>query len=282
MLRLASSRPPLWRTASSLQLGEAADAPRLDDIAPWQERVLTALASGIADGLLVPYAVQCGAPIAEAERFREQIAGALATDPGESVRARVEAPADLSTRELDAIVSGLQVGGVTVTAVTRWADDAAGGMPVILVSHRLVDPRRAARLVAADATHLPVELAGDGIGIGPLVVPGRSACLRCRHERRIDDDASWPLVAAQLLGREPVVTDPALLVEAALLAARLLRAGHAGLAATVSSGSVQRRWRAHRPHARCLCRSPEGIATADAHDDRSCEPTTATAFARLA
>ena len=38
--------------------------------------------------------------------------------------------------------------------------------------------------------------------IGPLVVPGRSSCLRCHHLHRCDRDPAWPRLAAQL------ATDP--------------------------------------------------------------------------
>ena len=38
--------------------------------------------------------------------------------------------------------------------------------------------------------------------IGPLVVPGRSSCLRCHDLHRCDRDPAWPRLAAQL------ATDP--------------------------------------------------------------------------
>jgi bacteriocin biosynthesis cyclodehydratase domain-containing protein len=46
--------------------------------------------------------------------------------------------------------------------------------------------------------------ADEAIGIvGPLVIPGRTACLRCMDLTRADRDPAWPLILAQLLGRQP-------------------------------------------------------------------------------
>ena len=51
--------------------------------------------------------------------------------------------------------------------------------------------------------HLAVS-AGEAIGmVGPLVLPGSTACLRCLDLARADRDPAWPLILAQLAGREP-------------------------------------------------------------------------------
>ena len=119
------------------------------------------------------------------------------------------------------------------------------------------------------------RVAGDRATVGPLVVPGRTACTACLHAHRADHDPDWPMLAAQLLSRPAPPTDVGVLLEAAVLAGRMLRETRDDAAVSVSlgAGSVRRTWRAHRPHARCLCRSPEGSATADALDSRSSEPT---------
>jgi bacteriocin biosynthesis cyclodehydratase domain-containing protein len=56
-------------------------------------------------------------------------------------------------------------------------------------------------LLSRRVPHLAVRLR-DGSGlIGPLVLPGRSSCLRCLDLQRAADDPGWPMVAAQLAGR---------------------------------------------------------------------------------
>jgi len=277
MLRLAASHPPLWRTPSSLQLG-VDDAIRLDTVHPWQERLLDALGDGIPDAMLVPLARSFGAADADVAAFADRIGHALRRDADAPLRAQVEVSASLAPAERAALDAGWEAAGLERVAVRTWADDPPQrGVPMIVVANRLFDPRRAARLVRADVTHLPVALAGDRVHVGPLVIPGRTACTACLHTRRSEADPDWPLLAAQLLGRDPVRTDAALLVESALLTGRLLRdplAGMAGdtgddlgrtsLSVGLSAGHARRVWHAHRPHERCLCRSPEGTSTAAA------------------
>lgn len=289
MLRLAPSYVPLWRSPTSVQFGVDA-VVHVDDIAPWQEHLLDALVDGIPDAMVAPLAENLGAERGAVEHFLDQIRPAL-VGSHRPERVALELPEKLSHGEGTTFAGALVAAGFDVD-VRRWPHDD-DRLPVVVVAHRLLDPRRAAQLIRADIVHLPVELSGDRITVGPLVVPGRTACEACRHAHRRDADSRWPVIAAQLLSRTPTPTDPALLQESALLAARMLRGGSLvgppdGLphdvshSVSVSSSSVRRTWRSHRPHAECLCRSPEGTASAAALDAPPPEPTTATAFAQPA
>lgn len=283
MLRLSPSHSPLWRTPSSLQLG-ADPSIRIDDVTPWQESLLSALHDGIPDAMILPLARVSGAGPDDAADFVARISPALTVATGVRRRVRVELPAELAIDEADALAGALGVAGMEVVDTTRWArPDPDPAVPVIVVAHRLVEPRRAALLMAHDVTHLPIELAGDRVTIGPLVVPGTTGCLACRHAHRRDADPTWPLLAAQLLGRAAFRTDLALLWEAGIVAARLLAAPTPQPASvTLSAEAVRRSWHGHRPHAECWCRSPEGIATSGEDDVRSPATTTATAYDRPA
>jgi bacteriocin biosynthesis cyclodehydratase domain-containing protein len=50
-------------------------------------------------------------------------------------------------------------------------------------------------------THLPVVIRETTAVIGPLVLPGRSPCMRCVELTRGDRDPAWPVLAAQLIGQ---------------------------------------------------------------------------------
>ena len=279
MLRLAPSHSPLWRTPPGAQLGPDPTGPLA--LTPWQERLLDALVTGVPDARLPALAEELGTSPAEAADFVAGIAHALVPRTPADPRAAVELPADLAAGEESALVGALVAAGVDVTAVARWPLERPGA-PVLVVAHRLVDPRRAAALVAQDVVHLPVELSGDRVTVGPLVVPGQGPCLACVHAARRDADPEWPLLAAQLLGRSAVPTASVLLLETAVLAARLLRGDATGAAVSVRSADVRRVWHVHRPHADCLCRSPGGSATAPDPAIPTSGPTTATGYARLA
>ncbi len=283
MLRLAPSHAPLWRTPSSLQLGSEPGI-RVDDVTPWQESLLSALHDGIPDAMILPLARVAGAPADAAAAFVARISPALTVGTPPRPRVCVELPADIDIGDADALTDALEVGGVEVVATTRWAQAHPDPtVPVIVVAHRLVEPRRAATLMARDVPHLPLELAGDRVTVGPFVIPGVTACLACTHAHRRDADPSWPLLAAQMLARGAMRTDRALLWEAGILAGRLVT-GASPHAASVSvrSADVRRSWHGHRPHAECWCRSPEGIATSGEVATRSPATTTATAFDRPA
>lgn len=135
---------------------------------------------------------------------------------------------------------------------------------VVLADALTPDPVRLHALHVDGRPHLPVRLR-DGIGlVGPLVVPGRTACLGCLERHRRDRAAGWPTVSAQLIGR-PGRADPATTAAtAALGAAQAL----AALDSTSSGGARPPTWEvtveldaaagtiAHRrwsPHADCRC-----------------------------
>lgn len=105
----------------------------------------------------------------------------------------------------DAISDALAVGGTRLTrsrnqlGVPReWPEVPA---LVVLADGVIADPYLVAELVSSRVAHLPVRLR-DGTGlVGPLVLPGRSSCLRCADLHRTDADPAWPTLAAQLLGQ---------------------------------------------------------------------------------
>src|SRR5580692_463125 len=71
----------------------------------------------------------------------------------------------------------------------------------ILVGRHPIERR--ASLMRDHVPHLAVA-ADEAIGVvGPLVIPGRTACLRCLDLTRAERDPAWPLILAQLEGREP-------------------------------------------------------------------------------
>jgi bacteriocin biosynthesis cyclodehydratase domain-containing protein len=130
-------------------------------------------------------------------------------------------------------------------------------------------PRRElpAALVRRAVPHLAAA-ASEAIGVvGPLVLPGRSACLRCLDLTRAEHDPAWPLILAQLAGltaADPPACDTVLAtMVAAQAAAQALAFVGQGAAAAVTNGTLelvlpgwQWRRRTWQPHPRCDCRHP--------------------------
>jgi bacteriocin biosynthesis cyclodehydratase domain-containing protein len=119
-------------------------------------------------------------------------------------------------------------------------------------------------LLRAGVPHLTAS-ASEAIGVvGPLVVPGRTACLRCLDLTRADRDPAWPLILAQLAGggADPPACDAILATAvAAQAAAQALSFVDRGTAATAAvNGTLELvlpgwRWRRRTwlPHQYCLC-----------------------------
>ena len=131
--------------------------------------------------------------------------------------------------------------------------------------------------------HLAVR-ADEAIGVvGPLVTPGRSACLRCVDLTKAARDPAWPLILAQTSGYSPAGTSGApsaapgedgspracgtvlATATAALAAAQALAfIDGAGPAPATANGTLelvlpdwQWRRRTWRPHAACSCGAAE-------------------------
>lgn len=143
-----------------------------------------------------------------------------------------------------------------------WPDDAAVPDLVVLADSLVTEPWVSAELVACRVAHLPVLLR-DGTGlVGPLVLPGRSPCLRCTDLQRRDLDPGWPLVAAQLLGRtgagRPAVVRATAALACAQVEAALAPPGgpaptSLGATVTVDLDHAGPRRRVWRPHPDCGC-----------------------------
>jgi bacteriocin biosynthesis cyclodehydratase domain-containing protein len=121
----------------------------------------------------------------------------------------------------------------------------------------------ARQLVAAGVPHLYTGvLEGTGV-VGPLVLPGRTACGECLGLRLADEDPAWPRMLAQLRsGRQSAVPacDVALATTVAGLAAAHVLAHldgrvppSAGARVELSLGRLTTRVRALPGDTRCGC-----------------------------
>jgi bacteriocin biosynthesis cyclodehydratase domain-containing protein len=121
-------------------------------------------------------------------------------------------------------------------------------------------------LASHGVPHLAAS-ASEAIGVvGPLVLPGRSACLRCLDLARTERDPAWPLILAQLASQaatDPLGCDTLLATmvaaQAAAQALAFLDQG-AEAAAAVTNGTLelvlpgwQWRRRTWQPHPQCGC-----------------------------
>ncbi len=123
----------------------------------------------------------------------------------------------------------LTAAGVTVETVTRPDDDVLARADVVLVlSSGEIARERLDPLIRSGTSHLVVRLVDGAAVVGPFVVPGLTACLRCIDAHRsIPDPDHVTLtsryVQATMRARPdgvPDVTDPVLAVVAVAWAVR--------------------------------------------------------------
>jgi bacteriocin biosynthesis cyclodehydratase domain-containing protein len=125
-------------------------------------------------------------------------------------------------------------------------------------------PELPGSLMARGVVHLTAA-ASEAIGVvGPLVIPGQTACLSCVDMARSDRDPAWPLILAQISGRAPQPAACAAVLAAAVAAQATAQAlsflDRAGPATAVINGTLELvlpawQWRRHSwmPHRQCRC-----------------------------
>ncbi|MDT0203939.1 hypothetical protein [Nocardioides sp. AE5] len=135
-------------------------------------------------------------------------------------------PLVLAHRESAAVAithSGLEWAADHLEAHLVRAGVRAGLGPAVVVHLHAGQPDRDRfdDLVRDDFPHLLVVASDGEVRVGPFVVPGQTACLRCIDAHLTDRDPRWPLVVAQHARQtavggvpEPVPQD---LMEAALV-----------------------------------------------------------------
>jgi bacteriocin biosynthesis cyclodehydratase domain-containing protein len=151
-----------------------------------------------------------------------------------------------------------------VDVADHWSkpEHAIPDLTVVASDTVEVDRMVADDLVRADQPHLVVRSTGAAVVVGPLVVPGRTACLHCTDLSRRDADRSWPALLDQLT-RLRLPTSPTLGAWAASVtvtqAVAYLRGRTPeawGSTIELADSDLLTRWRAWSAHPGCGCHWP--------------------------
>ena len=154
--------------------------------------------------------------------------------------------------------------GLAVSATLPDVPDRPGDGPDLVVLAPVADMARddAGALLRLGIPHLTACVIETTGVVGPLVLPGRSSCLRCHDMHRTDRDPAWPRVLAQAGGRLPgfAACDLSLAALVAALAAQQVLAHLDGFVPATVDGTVETslpfgmpRRRSWRPHPACGC-----------------------------
>jgi hypothetical protein len=147
-------------------------------------------------------------------------------------------------------------GPARVLPLSHWSkpETLPIDLTVVVADGPEVDRVITDHLLRLDQPHLLVRSLGDAAWVGPLVLPGRTSCVRCADLTRRDADPEWPTVLAQL-GRLRLPVPDLLTGWAASTAAaqalafldgRVPEAAGATLELTADLHTELREWPAHR------------------------------------
>lgn len=239
---MRTTRPVLWRNASEIQIGTGEHATVLADLTASETDLILDLAGG-----------RRHSPTSLEKRGVSPERWEFLTNTVTSARELPPATRLLRFRPV-ALDSHPLTSGV-VDALSPLA--LRKGEPLAVLSDWYVtDPVRTRPLLRKGAPFLPLVIDDDGVTLGPIILPGVSACPRCLELARTDADPAWPAVATQLRLMPPGQLDQ-LLLTAAIAAAVI----GVGLGAEQSEG-----WRVEAggigrftvaPYRDCGCIAPE-------------------------
>lgn len=281
LTRLDPNTPLLWRDESTLQFGDEGDLRFATDD-DWVEPLLSRLRSGFRRASFDVIAHAAGAPREAARSLLARLDPVLLDDATATRPVWVESIGGIDGRSEHRLGEALADEGITLV------DPAQLSAVAVVLVQGAAAALQFARFLREDIPHLPVSFEPGRVSVGPLVIPGVSACLACRDAQEMDRDPAWPLLHTQMIGRDPGPVRAAQVAEAGRLAAMLLGDDERELGRSVRiSADGSRGWRSVTFHEECRCRAPwspsrQGTATASAHPVPPTSPKTATGYARPA
>lgn len=269
-IRLDPRLPLVWRDPQTLQIGVDHPVAVLDGVTSRHERIISAIAAGHGRAGEAPLAQRAGCREAEVLDLVARLGPALIPPgPQAPVTIHVAGASGLADEVRELIRS-------TGARVERVDGDAAAVAPPptlgIAVSDHVHDPVLAGIWLRRDIPHLAVVTGDLATRIGPVIVPGVTACPHCLDLHRADVDASWGVIAGQLWGRPRAGVSLLVLREVAVRVARraLARATDASrqrdddLIETLDSESGEITRSTSRPHPDCGCAAlPRSDSVAD-------------------
>lgn len=176
-----------------------------------------------------------------------------------SARSRPGTPLPLAN-----LAPGPHPDGAELRLVNHWSKPEDDLVQLTVVAADTVEPDRVVpeSLMRDDQPHLVLRSAGTVVTVGPLVLPGRTACVRCTDLTRRDLDSAWPALLPQLTALW--LPTPAVLLAwgAAVAAAQVLAVLQDRLPEVVGAtleldlSDHLSRWRAWPRHVSCGCAWP--------------------------
>lgn len=253
-VRIDPSIPVVWRDSDTVQFGLDPIVSTLGPLGMVDARGIAELVRGTSlmrlasvvggDAAARSLIDSCGDVFHRPARATLPRLAVVGIAPGKDIIARTWAGATQSTVIAD---SSVDLAGVEVDFV-------------IVVSHFVVSPIDIQPWLGRDINHCAIVFGEASVRVGPLVVPGKSACIRCVELTHVDSDATWSAVAPQVWRRRAAADLPALAVHAAAESLGMFPMG-GGYSVRIDGLTFSRAVSPHAFHPECGCQlleaSPE-------------------------
>ena len=186
----------LWREPGTLQVGlDPRRAAALHGVSPGLPDLLRSLGGAASSEVVEAQSrlVGLAEELAQARRLLSAAGLLDATDPCQTLSAAWVEVVGAGTLA-EHVAHGLRTAGVGSCTVAAEPSATRPDLVVVCPDHaRGLD--HADALLGAGTAHLWAHLRDGRAVVGPLVVPGRSSCLRCHDLHRCDTDPAWPTLA---------------------------------------------------------------------------------------
>jgi len=223
-LRLPARAPVVWRDPTTIQIGVEHVHALVDGVTTGQAEFLSAVSSGLGAGGISAVVVQVGCDRAEAVALVERLGPVVRTDPAPVHEVGSRPVVRLAGRgaladEVGRLLESCSVGVLledadSAAAAGRDRVDGAAAHVGVAVGGLVPDPVVVSEWLRRDVPHVLVRVGDRSVRVGPVVVPGVTACARCLHLHDGDGDPAWPAIAGQLMAL-PVAAPPLLVLREA-------------------------------------------------------------------
>ncbi|MCT2043128.1 hypothetical protein M3D15_07265 [Pseudoclavibacter alba] len=226
--RFRPDLPVLRRGQHSIQLGVGPDALIIDDVPEALERIFMKLQGvGVPAKALRTALTEAGLPEAAAEHVMARLDVVL-----RPTRRRRPPVVAVRGPHAELLKARLEPEGIEALVWHEAFPEPAiaSRRPVLAVElgGTWLTRRRTHASLSRDVPCRLVARCDGELQLGPIIVPGESACLGCRDALASEADPLWPVLAEQLVSlgqREAAVDDPLALELAARVALSWLRDG---------------------------------------------------------
>ena len=251
-IRINPSIPVVWRDSETVQLGLDPEYARVGPLNLSGARGVTELVRGTSLARL--------ASIVGGEHAARSLIDSCGDVFHRTPRVTLPRLAVVGVAPATDTIARTWVGSTRSTVVAGSSTDitAVDVDFVLLVSHFVVSPIDVQPWLGRDITHCAIVFGESSVRVGPVVIPGESACIRCVELAHIDGDPSWSAVAPQMWRRTAAADSVDLAIHAAAESLSMFPMG-GGYSVRVDGVTFNRAVSPHALHPNCGCRAIPGV-----------------------